>query len=109
MTGWVRSKAPGLSEPPSVTANLNRTENKKQNQRLEATLENIKLSLSKEIVNCSFRCIIVMTEFKTKAIQTSLGTFKHYQTYSGIIRAYSGIFIILYYPDVFTNVPYLEP
>ena len=29
-----------------------------------------------------------MDECKTKAIETSLGTFRHNQTYPGIIRAY---------------------
>ena len=29
-----------------------------------------------------------MSEFKTKAIQTNLGTFRHNLTYPGIIQAY---------------------
>ena len=33
-----------------------------------------------------------MSKFKTKAIQTDLGTFRHTQSYPGIIQAYSGIF-----------------
>ena len=33
-----------------------------------------------------------MGECKAKAIQTNLSTFKHNQTYPGIIQAYSGIF-----------------
>ena len=33
-----------------------------------------------------------MAKCKIKAIQTNLGTFKHNQTYPGIIQAYSGIF-----------------
>ena len=38
-----------------------------------------------------------------KVIQTNLGTFRHNQTYPGIIQAYSGIFRTLCYPDVFYN------
>ena len=33
-----------------------------------------------------------MGKCKTKAIQTNLGTFRHNQTYPGIIQAYPGIF-----------------
>ena len=44
-----------------------------------------------------------MGECKAKAIQTNLGTFRHNQTYPGIIQAYSGIFRTLCYPDVFYN------
>ena len=44
-----------------------------------------------------------MGEYKTKAIQTNLGTFRHNQTYPGIIQAYSGIFKILCYPEIFYN------
>ena len=47
---------------------------------------------------------------KAKAIQTNLGTFRHNQTYPGIIQAYSGIFrepcVTLIY---FITVIYLEP
>ena len=45
-----------------------------------------------------------MGECKTKAIQTNLGTFRHNQTYGGIIQAYSGIFRALCYPDIFKTV-----
>ena len=48
-------------------------------------------------------------ERKTKAIQINLGTFKHNQTYSGIIQTYSGIFRTLCYPDIFKTVVYPEP
>ena len=44
-----------------------------------------------------------MGEYKTKAIQTDLGTFRHNQAYPGIIQAYSGIFRTLCYPDMFYN------
>ena len=44
-----------------------------------------------------------MGECKAKAIQTNLGTFRHNQTYPGIIQAYSGIFRTLCYPDIFYN------
>ena len=44
-----------------------------------------------------------MGECKAKAIQTSLDTFKHNQTYSGITQAYSDIFRTLCYPDIFCN------
>ena len=50
-----------------------------------------------------------MGECKTKAIQTNLGTSRHNQMYPGIIQAYSGIFRILCYPDVFKIVVYPEP
>ena len=33
-----------------------------------------------------------MGECKANAIQINLGTFRHNQTYPGIIQAYSGIF-----------------
>ena len=42
-----------------------------------------------------------MGECKTKAIQTSLGTFCHNLTYPGIIQSYSGIFRTLCYPNIF--------
>ena len=53
-----------------------------------------------------------MGECKTKAIQTNLGTFRHNQTYPGIIWAYLEPFVALTYlklwyiqnPDI-----YLEP
>ena len=44
-----------------------------------------------------------MGECKAKAIQTNLGTFRHNQTYPGIIQAYSGIIRTLCHPDVFYN------
>ena len=44
-----------------------------------------------------------MGECKTKAIQTNLGTFRHNQTYPGMIKAYSGKFTTLCYPDIFYN------
>ena len=44
-----------------------------------------------------------MGEYKAKAIQTNLGTFRHNQTYPGIIQAYSGIFRNLCYPNIFCN------
>ena len=50
-----------------------------------------------------------MGECKTKAIQTNLGTFRHNQTYPGIIQAYSCIFRTLYYPDMFKTVVCPEP
>ena len=50
-----------------------------------------------------------MGECKAKAIQTNLSTFKHNQTYPGIIQAYSGIFRTLCYPDIFKTVVYPEP
>ena len=50
-----------------------------------------------------------MGECKTKAIQTNLGTFRHNQTYPGIIQAYSGIFRTLCYPDIFKTVVCPEP
>ena len=52
---------------------------------LAADLEKIKILLSKKTVYCSFRCGITMGECKMKAIQTNLGTFRHNQTYLGII------------------------
>ena len=50
-----------------------------------------------------------MGECKTKAIQTNLGTFRHNQTYPGIIQAYSGIFRTLCYPGIFKTVVCPEP
>ena len=50
-----------------------------------------------------------MGECKTKAIRTNLGTFRHNQTYPGIIQAYSGIIRTLRYLDMFKTVVYLEP
>ena len=44
-----------------------------------------------------------MSECKAKAIQTNLGTFRHNQTYPGIIQEYSGIFRTLCYPHKFYN------
>ena len=50
-----------------------------------------------------------MSKCKTKAVRTNLGTFRHNQTYPGIIPAYSGIFRALCYPDIFKTVVYPEP
>ena len=50
-----------------------------------------------------------MGKCKAKAIQTNLGTFRHNQTYPGIIQAYLGIFKTLYNPGMFRNVVYPEP
>ena len=50
-----------------------------------------------------------MSKCKKKAIQTDLGTFRHNQTYPGIIPAYSGIFRTLCYPDIFKTMVYPEP
>ena len=50
-----------------------------------------------------------MGECKAKVIQTSLGTLRHNQTYSGIIQAYSSIFRALCYPDIFKTMVYPEP
>ena len=41
-----------------------------------------------------------MGKCKTKAIQTDLSTFRHNQTYPGIIQVYSGIFRTLCYPGI---------
>ena len=50
-----------------------------------------------------------MSKCKTKAIQTNLGTFRHKQTYPGVIQAYLGILRNLSYPDIFKFVVYPEP
>ena len=50
-----------------------------------------------------------MGECKTKAIQTNLDTFRHNQTYSGIIQSYSDIYKTLCYPDIFKTVVCPEP
>ena len=49
-----------------------------------------------------------MGECKAKAIQANLGTFRHNQTYPGIIQGYPGIFKTLSYPDIFKAVVYPE-
>ena len=49
-----------------------------------------------------------MGECKAKAIQANLGTFRHNQTYPGIIQGYSGIFKTLSYRDIFKTVVYPE-
>ena len=38
-----------------------------------------------------------MGKFKTKDIQTNLGTFRYNQTYPGIIQAYSKLYVTLAY------------
>ena len=50
-----------------------------------------------------------MGECKAKANQTNLGTFRHNQTYLGIIQAYSDILRTLCYPDISKAVVYPEP
>ena len=40
-----------------------------------------------------------MGKCKTKAIQTDLGTFRHNQTYPGIIQTYSDIFMVYSEPQ----------
>ena len=57
----------------------------------------IKIWLSKATVFGSFRQEITMGKCKTKVIQTNLGTFRHNQTYPGIIRAYSKSWVTLAY------------
>ena len=47
-----------------------------------------------------------MGECKTKAIQRSLGIFRHNQIYPGIIHPYSGIFRTLCYRGIFKTVVY---
>ena len=47
---------------------------------------------------------ITIGEFKTKAIQTNLATFRHNQTYREITQTYSDIFRTLSYPDIFKTV-----
>ena len=48
-----------------------------------------------------------MDECKAKAIQTNLGTFRHNETYPGIIQAYSGIFRTLSYPK-YLKLSYIQ-
>ena len=61
-----------------------------------------------------------MGEYRTKAIQTNLGTFRQDQSYPGIIQAYSGIFepcvaliyLKLWYiqnPKIFKTAAYSQP
>ena len=69
----------------------------------------LKFLLSKKSVYCSFRCGITLSECKTKAIQTNLGTSRHNKTYSGIIQAYSAIFRTMCYPDILKTMVYPEP
>ena len=45
-----------------------------------------------------------MVKYKTKAIQTNLGTFRYNQKHPVIIQAYSGIFRTLCYHDIFKTV-----
>lgn len=49
-----------------------------------------------------------MGEFKTKAIQRDLGTFRNNQAYLGIVQAYSGILRTLCTPGIFRTVVYSE-
>ena len=53
-----------------------------------------------------------MDKCKLKAIQTNLCTFRHNQTYSGFIQAYSGIFRTLWWyiqnPDIFRTPAYSQ-
>ena len=49
-----------------------------------------------------------MGKCKTKAIQTDLGTFRHNQSYPGIIQAYSSICKTLCNPGIFGSVVYPE-
>ena len=47
-----------------------------------------------------------MTEYKAKSIQTDLSTFRHNQTYPGIIQAYSEPYVTLI---CFITVVHPEP
>ena len=57
-----------------------------------------------------------MCKYETKAIQTDLGTFRHSQTYPGIIQAYSKLSVTLTYlkllyiqnPDIFRTISMLR-
>ena len=62
----------------------------------------------KKTVYGSFRSGVTMGKFKIKAIQTDLGTFRHYQAYPGIIQGYLGIFRALCNPGIFRTVVYTE-
>ena len=78
--------------------------NKKENQILPATIEKIKILT----VYGSFRQI-TKGKYKTRAIQTDFGTFRHNQTYPGIIQAHLEPCVTLTYlklwyiwnPDIF--------
>ena len=84
----------------------------KTNQMLSATIEKIKYFVFKKTINGSIRQRKAMGKCKTKAIQADLGVFtfphieiylqvfRHNQTYSGIIQAYSGIFRTLCNPSI---------
>ena len=50
-----------------------------------------------------------MVKWKTKAIQTEFGTFRHNQSYSDIIQAYSSIFKTLCNHGICRTVVYLKP
>ena len=50
-----------------------------------------------------------MGKYKTKTIQTDLGTFRHNWAYPGIIQAYSDIFKSLCNAGIFRTVVYSEP
>ena len=69
----------------------------------------MKFLLSKKTVYGFFGEGITTGEFKTKAIQANLDTFRHNQTYPGIIQAYSDRFRPLCYSDIFKTMVYPEP
>ena len=79
-------------------------------------MEQIKLLLCKKTVCGSFRKEIAMGKCKTKTIQTDLGTFRHNQTYPGIIQAYSEPCVALTYlklcyiqnPDIFRTRDHIQ-
>ena len=50
-----------------------------------------------------------MGECKAKAIQTNLGTFRHNQTYLGIIQAYLEPCVTLTYLKLWYTLIYSEP
>ena len=74
---------------------LIKTKNKIKHFQL--LLEKNKLLFPKKTVNGSFRYGITMSKCRTKAIQTDLPTFRHNQTYPGIIQAYSDVCVTLTY------------
>ena len=78
---------------------------KKTNQTLSATLEQIKFCQFKKTAYGYFRQEIAMGNCKTKAVQADLGTFMHITAYSDIFRG-----ITRYIQDLFRHIhAYSEP
>ena len=112
LTGWVRFKAPAPFDPKG-NSKFETITVKMYSLKRKNKFKYFQLLQKKSNFYFPRKQLLVpldkgLQECKTKAIQANLGTFRHNQTYPGIIQGYPGIFKTLSYPDIFKAVVYPE-